>query len=106
MYRDRLEVRLNGVLRSSIPARLRAAALEYYPVFLIISLGGCCPAVVCLAYRTGAGGSVAIMPLACAARHQKKRLAMAFRWRSWLGLAVALFLLYGALNLLIAIAIP
>jgi len=31
---------------------------------------------------------------------------MAFRWRSWLGLAVALFLLYGALNLLIAIATP
>jgi hypothetical protein len=31
---------------------------------------------------------------------------MAFRWRSWLGLAVALFLVYGALNLLIAIATP
>src|SRR5215210_5707063 len=63
---------------------------------LMISLGGCCPAVVCLAYRTGAGGSVTIMPLACAARHQKRRLAMvAFRWRSWLGLAVALFLVYG-----------
>src|SRR5437764_11649424 len=28
---------------------------------------------------------------------------MAFRWRSWLGLAVALFLVYGALNMLIAI---
>ena len=32
--------------------------------------------------------------------------SMAFRWRSWLGLAVALFLVYGALNLLIAIAVP
>jgi hypothetical protein len=31
---------------------------------------------------------------------------MAFRWRSSLGLAVALFLVYGALNLLIAIATP
>jgi hypothetical protein len=31
---------------------------------------------------------------------------MAFQWRSWLGLAVALFLVYGALNLLIAIATP
>jgi hypothetical protein len=31
---------------------------------------------------------------------------MTFQWRSWLGLAVALFLLYGALNLLIAIFEP
>ena len=31
---------------------------------------------------------------------------MAFRWRSWLGLAVVLFLVYGALNLIIAIATP
>jgi hypothetical protein len=37
---------------------------------------------------------------------KKRRVAMAFRWRSWLGLAVALFLVYGALNLLIAIALP
>src|SRR5205823_4583216 len=38
-----------------------------------------------------------------------RRLAMTsmvFRWRSWLGLAVALFLVYGAPNLLIAIAVP
>jgi len=38
-----------------------------------------------------------------------RRLAMtsmAFRWRSWLGLAVALFLIYGVLFLLIAIATP
>jgi len=32
--------------------------------------------------------------------------SMAFRWRSWLGLAVALFLVYGAVNLLIALAVP
>ncbi len=31
---------------------------------------------------------------------------MAFRWRSWLGLAVVLFLIYGALNLVAAIAVP
>ena len=31
---------------------------------------------------------------------------MAFRWRSWLGLSVALFLVYGALNLVSAIAVP
>jgi hypothetical protein len=31
---------------------------------------------------------------------------MAFRWRSWLGLAVALFLVYGAFHMLIAIATP
>ena len=31
---------------------------------------------------------------------------VAFRWRSWLGLAVALFLVYGALSLLIAIFEP
>src|SRR5215217_4004256 len=31
---------------------------------------------------------------------------MAFLWRSWLGLAVAHFLVYGALHLLIAIALP
>ena len=32
--------------------------------------------------------------------------SLAVRWRGWLGLAVALFLVYGALNLLIAIATP
>jgi hypothetical protein len=32
--------------------------------------------------------------------------SMTFQWRSWLGLAVALFLVYGALNVLIAIAVP
>lgn len=29
-----------------------------------------------------------------------------FRWRSWLGLSVALFLLYGAFNVLLAIVVP
>ena len=29
-----------------------------------------------------------------------------FRWRSWLGLAVALLLLYGAFNVLSAVAVP
>lgn len=32
--------------------------------------------------------------------------AFSFRWRSWFGLAVALFLLYGALNVLGAIFVP
>ena len=32
--------------------------------------------------------------------------SMVFRWRSWLGLAVALFLAYGAIMMLIAIAMP
>ena len=32
--------------------------------------------------------------------------SMGFRWRSTLGLSVALFLVYGALHLLIAIALP
>jgi hypothetical protein len=36
----------------------------------------------------------------------KPRLAIAFRWQSWLGLSVALFLVYGALNLISAIAVP
>ncbi len=29
-----------------------------------------------------------------------------FRWRSWLGLSVALFLLYGAFNVFLAITVP
>jgi hypothetical protein len=32
--------------------------------------------------------------------------AFSFRWRSWFGLAVALFLLYGALNVLGAVFVP
>src|SRR5215213_5737377 len=46
------------------------------------------------------------MLLACVARHQKRRLARTFQWGGWLGLALALFLFYGALNLLIAIFEP